>query len=160
MPISIKKLKALALASGGEGSDGGDGGYRGYRFVSTSETIKISDLNHPFSAEASNQSVEVNYRKENKYFVGFSFNTSNQGKLNYANEAREVCESYLVSIKNYDGSSYDLLHTSDDSDYKGKGIPKQESSYQFYCIKCPVSPIRALDTLITLFEASRAYKIV
>ena len=116
MPISIKKLKTLALASGGEGSDGGDGGYRGYRFVSTSETIKISDPNHPFSAEASNQSVEVNYRKENKYFLGFSFNTSNQGKLNYANEAREVCESYLVSIKNYDGSSYDLLHTSDDSD--------------------------------------------
>ena len=139
MPISIKKLKELADE-------------RGYK--NDTQTVKISDYSHPFGAEERNQSLEINYSSQGKEWIGFSFNTDNREKLEYAKKEQPKIESFLESLKKKDGSTYELLHLKDDKTFKNKGIPGQKNSYLFYCIKCPVSPGYALEILEELFEVS------
>ena len=140
MPISIKKLKELADE-------------RGYK--NDTQTVKISDYSHPYGAEERNQSLEINYSSQGKEWIGFSFNTDNREKLEYAKREQPKIESFLESLKkNKDGSTYELLHLKDDKTFKNKGIPGQKNSYVFYCIKCPVSPSIALEILEELFKTS------
>tara|TARA_B100001750_G_C15518284_1_gene609170 strand:- start:3817 stop:4242 length:426 start_codon:yes stop_codon:yes gene_type:complete len=139
MPISIKKLKELADE-------------RGYK--NDTQTVKISDYSHPYGAEERNQSLEINYSSQGKEWIGFSFNTDNREKLEYAIKEQPKIESFLESYKKKDGSTYELLHLKDDKTFKSKGIPGQKNSYVFYCIKCPASPSFALEILEKFFKTS------
>ena len=138
MPISIKKLKELADERG---------------YPNDTQTVKISDYSHPFGAEERNQSLEINYSSKGNEWIGFSFNTDNREKLEYAIKEQPKIESFLESLKK-NGSTYELLHLKDDKTFKSKGIPGQKNSYVFYCIKCPASPSFALEILEELFKTS------
>ena len=138
MPISIKKLIELADERG---------------YPNDTQTVKISDYSHPFGAEERNQSLEINYSSKGNEWIGFSFNTDNREKHEYAIKEQPKIESFLESLKK-NGSTYELLHLKEDKTFKSKGIPGQKNSYVFYCIKCPASPSRALGILEELFKTS------
>ena len=82
MPISIKKLKELADERG---------------YPNDTQTVKISDYSHPFGAEERNQSLEINYSSQGKEWIGFSFNTDNREKLEYAKKEQPKIESFKLN---------------------------------------------------------------
>jgi len=143
MPVSIKKLRELAIE-------------RDYK--NDTQTVKIFDFNHPFGAEAKNQSLEINYSSKGKEWIGFSYNTNDREKLEYAKKEQPKIESFLTSIKKKDATNYELMHLKSDKQFKSKDTPGQKNSYTFYCIKCPASPTAALAILEELFKISSAHK--
>ena len=139
--LVIRQLQDMALECG---------------FEVTSETIKISETNHPYSSL--NKSLEINVRNINKPWIGFSYNTDTLEKLSIAKAERSKCESYLKYLDGFEQTPNELMHLSNDSSYIQKGDPGAKDSYLFFCIKCPNSNEAALDALESLSIVAKGDK--
>ena len=123
-------------------------------WVVTTETIKIPDRNNPFGAENQNFNVEIHLNSTNQtgLWVGYSFNTDNAKKLKVAKDLKKLCEESLSKLPIFKG---EYAHENGVTAFKQKGVPGQDNSYLYYCIKVSIVKSRTLDSLQELLVLSK-----
>ena len=123
-------------------------------WVVKTHTIKISDPNNPFGAENQNFNVEIHLDQstQRELWVGYSFNTDNAKKLKVAKDLKKLCEESLSKLPIFKG---EYAHENGVAAFKQKGVPGQDNSYLYYCIKVSIVKSKTLDALQELLVLSK-----
>ena len=128
--------------------------------VVQTHTIKISDPNNlfRFGAENKNYNIEIHLDQstQRELWVGYSFNTDNAKKLKVAKDLKNLCEKCLSKLPIFKG---EYAHETGEAAFKQKGVPGQDNSYLYYCIKVSINKSKTLDALQELLVLSKDHLV-
>ena len=113
------------------------------------QTIKIPDDTHPFSANVKNFNIEINYSDKEFIWFGFSINSDKDSKKEIALSLQEICMKKLLNVV----GEKRKLHE------KNGFFDPLKKPYIYYGAKVNLSAEKALNELKQLFEDSRDIQI-